>query len=197
MAISLHHSSASGHPSSHHHHHGESNVRSLSSIASTRLMQHDTRMLQSIPFPFGACRQQQRPHRRRLPHTNRANRRANILHGVIDRQSSGDRASGGVDVHVDLLLGGLSLEEEELRDDGRTEAVVDWTVEAYYPLLQQTRVDVVCEVSAGAYGREANGGGSYRCASRQRRIRVLGVWGRTNPGSEMWRRTRARRKRAG
>src|SRR5205814_3407587 len=54
-----------------------------------------------------------------------------------------DAAARRVDVEVDVLVGVLALEEEELGHDEVRHAVVDGPDEEDHALLQQARIDVV------------------------------------------------------
>lgn len=118
--------------------------RSLPRVSSARLVQHDARMRQGIALPLCASGEQERAHARSLADADCRDGRADVLHGIVDGEACGDGAAGGVDVEVDLLVGGLALEEEELGDDGGREAIVDGAIKTYDTLLQQARVNVVC-----------------------------------------------------
>lgn len=87
-------------------------LRCLSGVSPTWLMQHDAGMRQGIALPFGTGGQQERAHRGRLADTDGADGRTDVLHGIVDCQSGRDRATGRIDVEVDLLLRRLALEEE-------------------------------------------------------------------------------------
>jgi len=50
---------------------------------------------------------------------------------------------GGVDVEVDVLVGVLGLEEEQLGDDDVRHVVVDLRPQHHDPVLEQAAVDVV------------------------------------------------------
>ena len=87
--------------------------------------------------------EQQRAHRGRLPGAQRRHRRADELHGVVDRQARCHHAAGRVDVHRDFLLRIFRLEEQELRDGQRRHAVFDRTGHEDDALFQQPRENVV------------------------------------------------------
>ena len=65
-----------------------------------------------------------------------------VLHGVVDGQAVGDRTAGRVDVHRDVLLVVLGLEEDELGADQVGGVLVDGRPDEDDPLLQQALEDV-------------------------------------------------------
>ncbi len=91
---------------------------------------------------LGSGREQPRRHRGRLPHTERRHIRPHVLHGVVDREARRHRATGRVQVDVDLLLGIFRLEEEQLGDDHVRGVVGNRRSEKDDPVAQQSRVDV-------------------------------------------------------
>jgi hypothetical protein len=92
--------------------------------------------------------EQQRAHRGRLPGAQRRHRRADELHGVVDRKARRHHAARRVDVHRDFLLRILGFEEQQLRDDQRRHAVLDRTGQEDDALLQQARENVVSAFTA-------------------------------------------------
>ena len=54
----------------------------------------------------------------------------NVGHGVVDCETGGDGAAGGVDVEVYGPFGGVGFEKEELGYDGGGDGFVDGAVEA-------------------------------------------------------------------
>ena len=69
--------------------------------------------------------------------------RSDVLHGVVNGETGGDGAAGGVDVEVYRGGGLVTLKEEELSDDRGGDAVVYGAVEADYALGEEAREDVV------------------------------------------------------
>jgi hypothetical protein len=65
------------------------------------------------------------------------------LHGVVDRKAGGHVAPGRVDVQVDVLVGILRLQKEQLCDHKACDRVVERSSDEDNPLLQETRKDVV------------------------------------------------------
>jgi hypothetical protein len=114
-----------------------------------RLVDHHARVRQRVALAHGACRQQQRAHARRLADAHGADVRLDELHGVVDRHARGDDATRRVDVQVDVLVGILGLQEQQLRHDHIGHVVVDRPpTQEDHALLQQARVDVVGALAA-------------------------------------------------
>jgi hypothetical protein len=93
-------------------------------------------------MPGLAGREQEAAHRRRLADAHRADPRADVVHGVVDRETRGHHAARRVDVHVDVLLRVLGLEEEQLGGDERGHMVLHAAGDEHDPLAQQARIDV-------------------------------------------------------
>src|SRR5439155_24321591 len=68
------------------------------------------------------------------------------LHGVVDGHAGGHRATGRVDVEVDVALGVLGGQQQHLRGQLVGDDVVDLAAEEDDPLAQQALVDGVTEV---------------------------------------------------
>ena len=120
--------------------------------AARRLVHHDPGMRQRRPLALGSGRQQERSHRRGHAHADRVDRRAQVLHRVVDRHPARNHAARRVDVHVDVLVGVVRLEEEQLRDDDVRHIIVDRRPEEHDPVHQQARKDVVRPLApAGAF----------------------------------------------
>ena len=86
-----------------------------------------------FPFPDGqretlalcARRQQERTHRSRQTHADGGDVGLDVVHGVVDRHTCGDRTTGRIDIERDVLIRVLALEVEQLCDDERRGGVVD------------------------------------------------------------------------
>ncbi len=107
------------------------------------LVDHDPRVGQGAPLALGAGRQQERAHRRGHPHADRVHRRPEVLHRVVDRHARRDDAARRVDVEIDVLVGVVGLEKEQLGDDDVGDVVVDRRAHEDDPVHQQPREDVV------------------------------------------------------
>src|SRR5581483_5786230 len=123
-------------------------VRRLPLHPAERLMDHDPRVRQREALPLRAGCQKPRRHARRLPHAERRDLRLDVLHGVVDREAGGHRAARRIDVHVDVLLRVLGLEEEQLRDHQVREVITDRRTEDDDAIAKKPRVDVVGTLSA-------------------------------------------------
>jgi len=78
-----------------------------------------------------------------LPNACGGHGRRDVGHGVVDGETGGDGAAGGVDVEVYGPFGGVGFEEEELGDDGGGDGFVHCAVEADDSFLVFTSVDGV------------------------------------------------------
>src|SRR5213080_2832483 len=113
-----------------------------------RLVDHDTGVGQREALALGSRREEPRGHAGRLPHAQGRHLGLDVLHGVVDREAGGHRAPRRVDVHVDVLLRVLGLEEEELGHDQVGEVVPDRGTQDHDPVAQEARVDVVGPLAA-------------------------------------------------
>ena len=95
----------------------DADVRRGAVDAARGLVHHDARMRGREALAGGAGREQELPHRRRHAHRDRGDVGLDELHRVVDRHARGDRATGRVDVEVDVLLGVFGGEKEDLRAD--------------------------------------------------------------------------------
>ncbi len=113
-----------------------------------RLVQHDARVGQREPHVLVSRREQQRAHRRGLPDAEGGNGRPHELHGVVDRQPRCHHPAGRVDVHRDLFLRIVGLQEQELGNHQRGHHVLDRTADEDDALLQEAREDVIGALAA-------------------------------------------------
>src|SRR5213596_772427 len=118
-------------------------VGGLALHAAERLMDHDAGVREREALALAPRREQPGGHAGRLPDAQGGHLGLDVLHGVVDREAGGHRAPRRVDVHVDVLLRILGLEEEELGDDQVGEVVADRGAQDHDPVAQQARVDVV------------------------------------------------------
>ena len=107
------------------------------------LVNHDAAAGQGVALALGAGGEQHRAHRRSLADAVRRDGARDELHRVVDREARRDAAARRVDVHRDLLLRVLRLQEEELRDDRVGRVVRHLAAEHDDAVLQEARVDVV------------------------------------------------------
>jgi len=88
------------------------NITRLTKITSARLVNHNARVRQAETFPISTATKKQGAHRGRLADTSSGYGRRDIGHRVIDRKTSGDRATGRVDVEIYGFLRRIGFEEE-------------------------------------------------------------------------------------
>ena len=100
-------------------------------------------------LPVRARGQEDRPHRGGLADADRLHVGPDQLHGVVDRHARGGGAARAVDVDVDVLLGVLGLQEQELGDDQVRDHVVDRGADEDDVVLEEARVDVVRTLTTG------------------------------------------------
>src|SRR3954447_6402369 len=81
------------------------------------LMNHDPRVCQAKALALCARGKQQRPHTGSLSDAKGADIRLDILHCVINRQSSRNQASWRIDIKVYVLVCIFRLKKQELRHD--------------------------------------------------------------------------------
>ena len=100
-------------------------------------------------LPVRARGQEHRAHGGGLAHADRLHVGPHQLHGVVDGHARGGGAARAVDVDVDVLLGVLGLQEQELGDDQVRHHVVDGGADEDDVVLEEARVDVVGALAAG------------------------------------------------
>ena len=102
------------------------------------LVHHDAGVRQRAALPLPSRREQETPHARGHAHADRAHRRREMLHRVVDGEPARDVAAGRVDVQLDVLPGSIGLEKEQLRDDDVRDVVIDRRAEENDPVHEQT-----------------------------------------------------------
>ena len=71
-----------------------------------------TRIGQRITFALGAGRQEQRAHTRGLSQADRIGRRLDVLHRIIDTQSSRDATAWRIDIEIDVFFRIFRFQEQ-------------------------------------------------------------------------------------
>src|SRR5207248_2414682 len=99
-----------------------------------------------------AAREQDRSAARRETGAQRRHLRPDVLHRIVDGERRGQRAARAVDVDLDVLLGRLVLEKEQLRRDGARHVVVDDAADEDDTVLEQSRVNVVGALATSVVG---------------------------------------------
>src|SRR5712691_2453692 len=115
----------------------------LEALAADQWLMHvDVRTGQRKPLAFGARHEHYGSEAGRAPDANRRDGRLHVLHGVVDGEARRHRATGRVDVDLDLLPRIVGGEVHELGDDEVGDHVVDGPADQDDAVLQQPRVDV-------------------------------------------------------
>jgi hypothetical protein len=125
-------------------------VRRLSLDAAVRLVDEDARVGQGEPLPRGPGREDHRGRGGGLAQAVRRDVGAQKPHRVVDREQRGGRSARAVHVHRDVAAGLDRVQEEQLRDDGVGDGVLDRLAEEHDALAQQTGVDVERALAARA-----------------------------------------------
>src|SRR5262245_62613751 len=125
-------------------------VDGLTLHTAPRLVDKHPGVRQAAALPGCARGEQHGSRRRRLAHAGGRDVGTDELHRVVDREQSVHLAARAVDVEVDVLLGVLGLQMQELGHDQVRHRVVDLTGEEDHPLLEQAGAEVEGPLAAGA-----------------------------------------------
>jgi hypothetical protein len=112
------------------------------------------------------------------------------VHRVVNGQASVNVAAGAVDVHLDLALGVVLGQVQQLSHDQVGNDVVDWRPEEHDAILEEQGKDIVAALaSAGLldHHRHAIGNNPSHVRSSHLRLAHLALW------SPTFRRTGSRR----
>ena len=121
------------------------------------LMDQDFAVRQDAPLTFGPGRQQQRRRRCRQSDADRRHVSFDILHRVIDRQGRRHLSAGRIDIQLDVFLGILRIQKQQLGNDAISHAVVDRSAQKDDAVLQQARIDIIGPFSiAGLFDNGRN-----------------------------------------
>src|SRR6266566_2668628 len=110
--------------------------------AARDLVDQDLGVRQGHALYFRPAGQDDRPHRHRDPDAGGLDVGFHVLHRVVEGEPGVHLAARRVDVDLDVLLGVLGLEMDQLGDDEIRDLVVDRSAEKDDPLVEQTGVDV-------------------------------------------------------
>ena len=117
-------------------------VDGLALRAAVGLVDEHPRVRQREALAARAGRQQHRRRRRGLAHHDGRDVAPDELHRVVDGEQRRDVAARRVDVEVDVLVGVLGLEMDELGHHQVPDRVVDRRPQEHDAVLQEPRVDV-------------------------------------------------------
>ena len=111
-------------------------------------MDHNLRVRQRNALALGAGREQERAHAGGEADADGGHVALDILHRVVDCHASRHTAAGGVDIELDVLVGVLGLEKQQLRNDQARGRVVDLFAEEDDTVFQQAGENVVGALAA-------------------------------------------------
>ena len=121
---------------------GAFDIRGGAARATGHLVNHHVGIRQAKAFALGAGSEKHGTHRGTNADAIGVHVASHELHRVVDRKTCGDRASGGVDVNVDVLFRVLHLQEKKLGDHGVSNEVIDACADKNDAILEQARVDI-------------------------------------------------------
>ena len=111
-------------------------------------MDHDVGIRQRETLAFGAGAKQHCSHARGHAQAIRGHVAREKLHRVVNGETGRDRATGRVDVNVDVLFGVLHLQEEQLRDNQVRDVIVDRRADENDAVFEQSRVNIVAALAS-------------------------------------------------
>ena len=111
-------------------------------------MDQDLGVRQGKALALGAAGQQERAHRGRHSDADGGDIALDVVHRVVDGHAVGDGAAGAVDIEVDVLLGVLTLEVEQLCHDHAGGGGVDILAQHNDAVVQQAGEDVIAALTA-------------------------------------------------
>ena len=118
------------------------NIGGLSARAPGRLMDHHAAVGQGKALALRPGGKQYGGHAGRLADAIGRDVTLQEVHRVVDRHSACHHPAGGIDVELNVFLGILHLEEQELGDDQVRHAIVDRRADKDDPVLQQPGEDI-------------------------------------------------------
>src|SRR5262249_36902592 len=127
-----------------------SGVRERTGITAGHLVEHYSGVREGVSLTLRAAAEKDRAHGGGPSDADGCDIALDDLHSVIYGKASGDAAAGAVDVEVDVAVGILAREDEELGDDEVCEVIVDGVADEDDAVLQKAGVDVVGSLATGA-----------------------------------------------
>ncbi len=101
-------------------------------------MDHDPGVRKRIPLALRPGREEDRTHAGRLPHAISCHGAFQELHGVINGKAGRNRTTRRIDVHVDVFIRVLTLEEKHLCNRKVADLVGDRRSDEDDAVLQQS-----------------------------------------------------------
>ena len=123
-------------------------LRHLALGAGGGLMDHDLRVGQGDALALGAGAQQERAHTGSHADADGGHVALDILHGVIDGHAVRHGAAGAVDIQLDVLVGVLGLQIQQLGHHQGRGGGVDLLAQKDDPVIQQPGEDVIGPLAA-------------------------------------------------
>src|SRR5690554_2657245 len=123
-------------------------VRDGSPALSGGLVEDDPRVWQCRALALGAGGEEDSADGDSFPHHRGGDLGSDVPHGVVDREHRARVAALAVDVQLDVTVGVVRLEVQQLGDEGVRNPGVDSCSEVDNPLRQQVRVDIRHPITA-------------------------------------------------
>ena len=111
-------------------------------------MNHNLRVGQRHPLALGARAEQESTHGGGHAHGDGGHITLDVLHGVVDGHARSDAAAGAVDIELDILVGILSLQVEQLGHNQAGSGVVDLLRQEDDAVVQQTGKNIIAALAA-------------------------------------------------
>ena len=111
-------------------------------------MNHDFCVRESETLALCAASEQECAHGCGGAHADSVHITLDVLHGVVDCQTSSDRAARRIDVEENILVGVFGLQEKHLADDGIRSCVSYFVTQEDDSDLEQTGKQVVRALTA-------------------------------------------------
>jgi hypothetical protein len=103
-----------------------------------------------LKLSFGAGCKQKSTHARRHAGAQRGDLWLDEIHGVKNRHARADRATRGIDVERNVLVGVFAFQEQQLGHHQVGGLIVHRADQENHPLTQQPRVNVISALAATA-----------------------------------------------
>ncbi len=121
----------------------DGDVRRLTLCAAEWLVDHDLGVLECEALLGSTTHENHGSSGGSHTKTNRRHVRLHVLHGVVHRERGGDLSTGRVHIERDVLLGIFLFQEEQLRDNGVGDIIVDRRTEEDDALFEEAGINVV------------------------------------------------------
>ena len=123
-------------------------IRCLPLHTSERLVDHNLCVGKRKSLALCTARKKECAHGCRHTDTDSGNIAFDVVHSVVDRHSCRDRASGAVDVKINILVGILRLEIEELCNNERCGNIVYLIRKENDSVIKKSGINVIGALTA-------------------------------------------------